>query len=101
LQELVKVPQQNQGLFLQIPYGDQGFQGVVGGVVGAFLGVNEAIHDRPEDQVVFEFLGDAGHFQRDPLFFVRDQIEPWIARTDVVEGMGKIGVSARIGEGCA
>ena len=54
--ECCLVPEQNQGLLLQIPYGDQGFQGVVGGVVGSFFGVNQAIHDRPEDQVVFEFL---------------------------------------------
>ena len=36
LEEQVKVPQQNQGLLLQILYGDQGFQRVVGGVVVLF-----------------------------------------------------------------
>jgi len=88
LEEEVKIPEQNQGFLLQVPYGGQGFQRVVGGVVGGFLGVNKPIHDRPEDQVVFEFLGDSGHFESDPLFFVRDQIKPRIARTDVVDDLG-------------
>ena len=44
LEEQVEVPEQNQGFLLHVLYGDQGFQRIVGGVVGAFLRVHQAIH---------------------------------------------------------
>ena len=59
-----------------IPSGESGFH------------VNEAIHDRPEDQVVFEFLGDPGHFQSDPLFFCGYEVKARVSGSDVVDDFG-------------
>ena len=88
LEEQVEVPEEDDGLFREVLYGDQGFQRVVGGIVGAFLGVDQAIHHRPEDEVVFEFLGNLGDFQSDPLFFGGYEVKPWIAGSDVVDDFG-------------
>jgi len=48
----VKVPEQDNRLVFDFFHGDEGFERIVGGVVGAFFRVDQAIHDRPEDQVV-------------------------------------------------
>ena len=40
------------------------------------------IHHGPEEEAVSKFFGDLFDFRIDALFFVRDQVEPRIARTD-------------------
>ena len=84
LEEQVEVAEENYGLLLHISDGNQGFKWVVGGVVGTLFHIHEAIHHRPEDEVVFEFLGDLVNFCFDSLFFLGYEIKPWLSGSYVV-----------------
>jgi hypothetical protein len=50
--------------------------------------VDQAIHRAPEEQVVFEFLGDLFDFGFHPRFLGRYQIRPWVSGSDVVDDFG-------------
>ena len=85
LEEQMEVFEQNDGLFLELLDGDEGFERIVGGGVGVLGDVNEAFYRAPEGEVVFELPGDLFHFGFHALFLGRQDVEARVAGSDVVD----------------